>query len=364
MIKQTIQYVVLTLILLASPALLASGDCLQFRVVGICIWIIPYPFDIEVTIKYGHFNPDVNIVVEREGKILDQDVPTYAVEDPKRVADETHNRNHDNLMYKEALATGNPLAGRIMCPSHAETTIYFKSEADFPSWKWVGLDMFTLAAWVPGVRDIGESLFGSVANLVSSDSSTSSSGSWDIGSISTDLSSIVESAGSSESGMDSASGYISSLSESVESVSSGLSDALSGGWSGDGIYPRTGWTTQHSDSKGAGVVAHRVGDIITNEDEPHIYNDDLAEGESIFVEDDYFTWAPDPLKENTNEEGWFQPILPTADENCYVFGEEDSDQYIDEDGEYTWILWRPYQCCEIGDGFLIDINFMAFPSDA
>ena len=136
---------------------------------------------------------------------------------------------------------------------------------------------------------------------------------------------------------------------------------LSGGWNGGGIYPRSGWVIQHSDSKGGGVIAHRVGDIITREDQPHIYDEELAEGNSIFTEDDYFTWAPGPLEENTNEEGWFQPILPEFDINCYVIGEKDSDQYLDDDGEYTWLLWRPYTCCEIDAGFLIDIDIIEFP---
>lgn len=339
--------------LLISPSLIASSDCLQFRVVGVCIWIIPYPLDIDVTIKYGHFNPDATIVVEREGSILDQDVPTYAAEDSQRVADDTYNRNHDNLMYKEALATGNPLAGEIMCPSHSDTTIYFKSEADFPSWKWVGLDTLAVTELL---REIGPS---SVVNAVIG---TVGASGETVSSVLSGLSGIVSTSNSSNSSnasSDETTASISSYASSITTESSGYD--LSDGWNGGGIYPRSGWVIQHSDSKGGGVIAHRVGDIITREDEPHIYNEELAEGASIFVEDDYFTWAPGPLEENTNEEGWFQPIRPEFDFDCYVIGEKDSDQYLDEEGEYTWLLWRPYTCCEIEEGFLIDIDIIEFP---
>lgn len=341
--------------LFMSPALIASSDCLQFRIVGVCLWIVPYPFNIEVTIKYGHFNPDAVIVVERAGLILDQDVTTYSAEDTKRIADDTYNRNHDNLMYKEATATGNPLAGEIMCPSHSDTTIYFKSEADIPSWKWVGLDIL---AFTELLREIGpSSLLDAVISTVTSSGET-------VSSVLSGVSDIVNAADSSDSSGDSSSGNdtTSSLSAYAASITTESSEYdLSGGWNGGGIYPRSGWVIQHSDSKGGGVIAHRVGDIITREDQPHIYDEELAEGNSVFIEDDYFTWAPGPLEENTNEEGWFQPILPELDFNCYVIGEKDSDQYLDDDGEYTWMLWRPYTCCEIDAGFLIDINIIEFP---
>jgi len=286
--KRLLRFFLLCL-LSVSPALYAD-DCLHFRVVGICIWIWPYPLDINVTIKLGHFNPDVIVFVDRKGFALSsiQDVQTYGAEDPKRI--DTHNRNHDNLMYKEALATGNPLAGQIYCPTQSETTIYFESELDIPSWKWGGLDTFDTASWLPGEREIEDG-----------------SNNW------------------------------------------------------GALYPRTGWTIQHSDPKTAGIIAQRVGDIITRESEPHIYNDDLGSAPAIFVDDEKFTWAPRELLENTNEEGWWEPIAPEFSIDCDVFGESGTDDDLSEEGDYTYILWRPYTCCEIEAGFLIYIDFMSYP---
>ncbi len=277
--------ILITLLSISPASLQASANCFQFRVVGICIWIWPYPLNIDVTIKIGHFNPDVLAFVMREGTgILDQFVPTYDSEGTVR--EDTQNRSHNNLMFKEILLTGNPLAGIIYCPSQSETTLYFESEVDIPSWKWGGLDMLALTEFLRDI-DVDEE--------------------W---------------------------GH---------------------------VYPRSGWVIQHSDPKTAGVVAQRAGDIITREDQVHIYNDDLASGLPIFVEDEMFTWAPGELIENTNEEGWWEPIQPVFEIECDVFGETDSDENISDDGDYTYILWRPYTCCEVGAGFLIYIDFMSYP---
>jgi integrating conjugative element protein (TIGR03756 family) len=131
------------------------------------------------------------------------------------------------------------------------------------------------------------------------------------------------------------------------------------------LYPRGGWNTQHSEPKAAAVVAQRVGDIITREDEPHVYDDIV--GQPVFVEDEKFTWSPEELIENTNREGWFQMMEPEF-EQCTVFGVDDTTDTtgwgggrVAEDGDYIFALWRPYTCCEISDGFLIDINFIDFP---
>jgi hypothetical protein len=38
-----------------------------------------------------------------------------------------------------------------------------------------------------------------------------------------------------------------------------------------GVYPRTGWTTQAEEPKAAAVNAQRAGDIVTRDNQPHIY---------------------------------------------------------------------------------------------
>jgi integrating conjugative element protein (TIGR03756 family) len=290
-VKTLLMSTILTVSLLAPDAI-ADNECSQFRVVGVCIWIICTNFgcDIDVTIKYGHFNPDVIVTVNNPDGI-------DRVEDPKRIADDTYNRNHNNLIFQSAAAYGHPLTGQIYCPSITDAgDIYFKSSLDIPAWRWGSFDSLTVAAILPGQREIGN---------------------WPK--------------------------YY---------------------WGH--LYPRTGWNTQHSEPKAAAVVAQRVGDILTRSSEPHIYSDIV--GQSIFIEDEKFTWSPGELVENTNEEGWFQMMSPEF-EQCTVFGEDDTtDQHgwgggrVADDGDYIFALWRPYTCCEFDDGFLIDIDFIPFPS--
>lgn len=285
--KGIMQKVILLTMLVCQPVY-ADGFCLYPRIVGICIWIWPYPLNIEVTIKIGHFNPDVIVYVNREGALSTQDNPVYPSKGSAEVDD--NERGHKDLMFKHALAAGNPLSGQIYCPTQADTTIYFTSEIDIPSWKWVGLDSLDSAAFIPGQREVD----------------------------------VDENWGA--------------------------------------LYPRSGWVIQQSDPKTAGIIAQRVGDIITRESEPHIYDDDLASQMKIFVEDEMFTWAPDELIENVFDEGWWERISPDFKIQCDIFGEDGSDEAVDDNGDYIYILWRPYTCCEIEPGFLIYIDFMKYPS--
>jgi len=273
---------------LLTPTATAE-ECTQFRVVGVCIWIVCTTFgcDIDVTIKYGHFNPDVMVSVTNEQGV-------DRVED--QVRSDTSNRNHNNLIYQDAKAYGHPLTGQIYCPSNTTAgDQYFSSKIDDPSWRYGGLDTLTTAALIPGQREIGD---------------------WPKNT-----------------------------------------------WGG--LYPRTGWTTQHSEAKSAAVVAQRVGDIITRSGEPHVYRSIL--GRPIFVADHKLTWSPSHLEENSNEEGWWQPTTPKL-ELCTLFGINDTSDKtgwgggrIATNGEYRHALWRPYTCCEIDDGALVVIDFTPFP---
>ena len=278
----------LCLSLLTTTA--SADECTQFRVVGVCIWIVCTAFgcDIDVTIKYGHFNPDVIVSITNEQGV-------DRVEDSVR--NDTHNRNHNNLIYQDAKAYGHPLTGQIYCPSNTSAgSQYFSSKVDIPSWRYGGLDSLTKSALVPGIQEIGV---------------------WPKNT-----------------------------------------------WGA--LYPRTGWTIQHSEPKSAAVVAQRVGDFITRKSEPHVYKTIL--GNPIFVADHKITWSPSSLILNSNEEGWWQPTTPKL-ESCLLFGINDTSDKtgwgggrVAKNGEYRHALWRPYTCCEIDDGALIVIDFMPFPS--
>lgn len=286
-----LKILLLYLCLLSFPAR-AMNNCLQFTVVGICYWY--YYYGSETTILYGHFNPDVIVdITNPQG--VDRVEAAYRTD--------SQDRNHNNLIYQDARSYGHPLTGQIYCPSNTDAlSPYFWSELDTPSWRWGGLDMFTAAAWIPGLREIGNFPLNT----------------W------------------------------------------------------GAVYPRTGLTIQHSEPKSSGIVAQRVGDIITRDSQPHIYRSIL--GDSVFVEDEKIAWSPDSLDENTSENGWWQITHLESSSGssaleCLIFGENDTASSkgwgggkVQEDGEYRYTLWRPYTCCEVGTGVLIKIPVNPFPN--
>jgi len=148
-LKTLLPALALSLFLFSATANATTYDCLQFRVVGVCIWIICTIFgcDISVTVKYGHFNPDVLVRVNNPQGV-------NRVEDPKRT--DTHNRNHNNLIFQDAWAVGHPLTGRIYCPSITSAgSSYFFSQLDSFAWRYPGLDSLTPGALIPGIHEIG-----------------------------------------------------------------------------------------------------------------------------------------------------------------------------------------------------------------
>jgi len=287
LVNQTLKALCLAVCLFATQA--TAYECTQFRVVGVCIWIVCTSFgcDITVTVKYGHFNPDVIVRVTNEQGV-------GRVEDQTR--QDTGNRNHNNLIYQDSKAYGHPLTGQIYCPSNTSAgSQYYQSSVDKTAWRYGGLDALTTEALVPGKMEVGV---------------------WP-----------------------------------------------NNTWGA--LYPRTGWTTQHSEPKSAAVVAHRVGDFITRNSEPHVYSSIL--GRPVFVADSKLTWSPSSLILNSNEEGWWQPTTPKI-EGCLLFGVDDSTDKtgwgggrVSKNGKYRHALWRPYTCCEIDKGALIVIDFTPFP---
>ena len=131
-----------------------------------------------------------------------------------------------------------------------------------------------------------------------------------------------------------------------------------------GVYPRTGWTTQAEEPKGAAINAQRAGDIVTRIGQPHVY---LPLTGPFAV--DQQVWPPGPLVEVNARTGTWQMLAPRAENSCAVFGTNDlfstvgwGGGRVDPGGDYAWTLWRPYQCCQReGQVFITDINWTSFP---
>ena len=110
------------------------------------------------------------------------------------------------------------------------------------------------------------------------------------------------------------------------------------------VWPRTGFVLQKDDVKAAAVIAQRVGNIVTQTNQPHIYQALNGNGFNR-------TTLPGELIENDANTGVWQMLAPRADNQCYVFGENDvlteawSTDRQAEDNRYAFALWRPYECC-------------------
>ncbi len=121
------------------------------------------------------------------------------------------------------------------------------------------------------------------------------------------------------------------------------------------VFPRTGFYLQKDYAKGAAVVAQRVGNIVTQTGQPHVYQALNGNGYNR-------TWLPGELRENDPDTGVWQMVAPLQDEQCYAFGENDvftqewSARRTSEDNRYVFNLWRPYDCCEAQGSYLFSID--------
>ncbi|MEX0445628.1 TIGR03756 family integrating conjugative element protein [Xenorhabdus sp. SGI246] len=104
------------------------------------------------------------------------------------------------------------------------------------------------------------------------------------------------------------------------------------------IYPRSGFINQADDNRAAAVVAQRVADIITRTGQPHVYQ--TLKGTRS---DGY--WPPEPVKENTGSKNHtWQRLSPQLSQSCAVF--PDGEHAVAVDGNQAYALWQPYSCCQ------------------
>ncbi len=121
------------------------------------------------------------------------------------------------------------------------------------------------------------------------------------------------------------------------------------------VFPRTGFLNQKDDVKAGAVIAQRVGNIVTQDNQPHVYRE--------FDGNNYHrTWLPGELRENNRETGVWQMIAPYEDQQCYAFGENDVYQQRwsagreSDDESYVYTLWRPYECCGARGAYITTIE--------
>lgn len=124
------------------------------------------------------------------------------------------------------------------------------------------------------------------------------------------------------------------------------------------LFPRTGFILQKDEVKAAAVIAQRVGSIVTQQGQPHIY-------QPLHGNNYNKSWLPGELKENDRSTGIWQMVAPKQDTQCDVFGKNDvasrtwSHGRHSEDNRYVFNLWRPYKCCQQKGAFLFKVDMPA-----
>ncbi|WP_429436353.1 TIGR03756 family integrating conjugative element protein [Pseudomonas sp. BS3782 TE3695] len=278
-----------------TSSVLSSG-CLEYRIVGICFWLLCTPFGctVKTSMKVRHFIPE--LVVSSYATTGDNpwtemaalSAPISGAEGGGNLI--TPNTHRDNLpRFKNVDGIGHPggwaatqLASQsgYACASGATAFMpYYLSTLDSLAWRQGIPESFYPESLMPGLREIGRQASGNM---------------W------------------------------------------------------GNVYPRQGILVQPDDFKAAAVMAQRAGDVITRNGQPHVYVP-LTPAKR----DGY--WPPGPIVENDASTHKWQLLYPQVQATCAIFP---SDPVPGADGGYAWSLWRPYSCCKReGQTFLFSIDF-------
>ncbi len=273
-----------------------SPNCLEYRVVGICFWLLCTPFGctVKTSTKVRHFIPEL-VVSSYATTGSNPWTEMAALSSPIRGAEGggnliTPNTRRDNLpRFKNVDGIGHPggwaatqLASQsgYTCASGATAFMpYYLSTLDSLAWRHGIPESLYPESLMPGVREIGRQASGNM---------------W------------------------------------------------------GNVYPRQGFLVQPDDFKAAAIMAQRAGDVITRNWQPHVYLP-LTPAKR----DGY--WPPGPIVENDASTHKWQLLYPPVQPTCAIFP---SEPVQSADGGYAWSLWRPYSCCKReGQTFLFSIDF-------
>ncbi|WP_431033411.1 TIGR03756 family integrating conjugative element protein [Pseudomonas yamanorum] len=273
-----------------------SPNCLEYRIVGICFWLLCTPFGctVKTSTKVRHFIPEL-VVSSYATTGNNPWAEMAALSSPISGAEGggnliTPNTHRDNLpRFKNVDGIGHPggwaatqLASQsgYACASGAKAFMpYYLSTLDSLAWRHGIPESVYPESLMPGSREIGSQVSGNM---------------W------------------------------------------------------GNVYPRQGFLVQPDDFKAAAVMAQRAGDVMTRNGQPHVYLP-LTPAKR----DGY--WPPGPIVENDALTHRWQLLYPQVQPMCAVFP---SQPVQSADGSYAWSLWRPYSCCKReGQTFLFSIDF-------
>ncbi|QIQ21452.1 TIGR03756 family integrating conjugative element protein [Zophobihabitans entericus] len=286
---------------LSTPEIVASTispDCIDYRIVGLCYWLLctPYGCSVKTSVKVRHYIPDAVVssyanTGENPWKEVSFMSPILA--ESQAGNNGTTNEQHENNLakFKNADVIGHPGAevyneymeqfGYVCSGASDAFEPFFLSTFDFIGWRYNLPEMFYPEALMPGMREVGQQLLGNM---------------W------------------------------------------------------GNVYPRGGFVHQSDDYKAAAVVAQRAGDIVTRYGQPHIYTPMLKEPKPGYI-------PAGALIEGDISTGKWQELKPTMMNTCSVFPSANLNLEA-MDGDFAWTLWRPYSCCQRkGQTFLGSIDY-------
>ncbi|CAP51817.1 TIGR03756 family integrating conjugative element protein [Xanthomonas campestris pv. campestris] len=301
LVSATASYALNTATIVGS---VASPDCLEYRVVGICYWLYctVSGCTVRTSVKVRHYIPDAVVSsYNNTGENPWTDVRAMSASNATARAggDGITNDDHENNLarFKNADVIGHP--GGEVFNQFASSSGYFcegagmafmpylLSTLDTLAWRYNVPEMSYPEALTPGIREIGAR---STSNL------------W------------------------------------------------------GNVYPRGGFLHQTDDHKAGAVVAQRAGDVVTRRGQVHVYQPLLANSRPGY-------WPAGALMEGNASTGKWQELTPALSSSCTVFPRGGSliqatQTTQAQQGDYAWALWRPYVCCERrGQVFLGSVDF-------
>ncbi|MEI7198206.1 TIGR03756 family integrating conjugative element protein [Pectobacterium versatile] len=275
-----------------------SPDCLEYRVTGICYWLLCTKFgcSVRTSVKVRHYVPD-SVVSSYSNTGDNPWVEVRAMSTPNPTAqsggDGTSNHGNENNLssFRNADVIGHPggqafsqfasSSGYICDGAGTAFMPYLLSTIDTIAWRYNIPESVYPEALIPGMREIGSR---AALNL------------W------------------------------------------------------GNVYPRGGFLHQVDNYKASAVVAQRAGDIVTRRGQLHVYQPLLAN-----ARDGY--WPAGALMESDALTGKWQELAPRLSSSCTVFPHKESQAQAQQD-DYAWALWRPYSCCQRrGQIFLGSVDF-------
>lgn len=279
-------------IAITTPQIIASSlspACLEYRIVGLCYWLLCTPIGctVKTSVKVKHNIPELVISsYATPGDNPWKEIAFVGAPLPGAEGGSDTNARSGNsqtkIRFKNTDAIGHPGAeifsrflssyGYSCSSSVVPFQPYFVSTLDTLSWRFGMPESLYPEALTPGLREVGQ-----VGDL------------W------------------------------------------------------GNVYPRAGALGQTHDYKAGAVMAQRTADIVTRAGQLHVYLPLTNPTHAGY-------WPPASVKENSpGNHGW-QMLSPQMSMQCITFPDRSiTDTYADTlstEGNYAWALWRPYSCCQ------------------